>query len=125
MDKCLSKFFQVGHEDTAKAVGSGTLEVLASPRLIAWMENVSLDLCQDYLKEGETTVGIKMDMDHLAASPIGSRVKVCGNLEEQNKSRLQLSFEAYDESGKCLARANHQRAIVDGQRFMQAFSGQK
>ena len=56
--KSISKTFVVGKQDTAAVMGSGLLDVLATPTMVAWMENTSILLTEEYLKEGDTTVGI-------------------------------------------------------------------
>ncbi|MGO1677510.1 MAG: thioesterase family protein, partial [Ruoffia tabacinasalis] len=64
--KTLTKEFTVQADVTAASVGSGDLEVLSSPSIMAWMENVSYELCQNHSDNDETTVGIEFSMKHLA-----------------------------------------------------------
>ncbi|HET8718564.1 MAG TPA: thioesterase [Nocardioidaceae bacterium] len=119
--------FTVTEDDTAAAVGSGSLPVLGTPRLLAWCEAASCAVVDESLPEGRTSVGTRVTLDHLAASPIGERVVVQATVAyvdpapgPQGSARL-LRFEVValrhgDE--KVLAHGEVTRVVVDAERFL-------
>ena len=108
----------VADADTAAAYGSGLVPVLSTPHLIALMEGASQSAIRPYLTEGQTAVGIRVDMKHLAATPVGMQVRVRAELVEVDGRRLSFRVEAWDEVEK-VGEASHDRFIVDEARFMQ------
>jgi len=116
--KTLTKEFKVQDVVTAASVGSGGLEVLSSPSIMAWMENVSYELCQNYTDNDETTVGIEFSMKHLAPTAVGKLVSITAKITEQNKSILTLSLEAMVD-GQLIASADHKRAKVNKEIFLE------
>ena len=86
--------------DTAVALGSGDVEVLATPRLLAWMEAATVEATADVLRPGETSVGTRVELDHQAASPVGSRVTVTAELGHRDGRLLRFSVGAHDASGR-------------------------
>ena len=114
--------FVVGKEDTAAVIGSGDLAVLATPTLIAWMENAAMLSVSDLLPAGETTVGGKIDMTHLRPSAIGTEVEVCANLIKVDGKKLTFQVAAQDKAGN-IAEGTHIRFIVDKERFMGKLGG--
>ena len=78
------KYFIVKETESAKDMGSGDLEVLATPILVAYFENVSKDLVTPYLTEGDTTVGINININHLAPSKIGNQILIKVNFTDNN-----------------------------------------
>lgn len=109
---------KVTDKDTALALGSGLLNVFSTPMLIAFMEEASHTMVAPYLDEGASTVGISMNMKHLAATPVGMEVKINAVLKEVDRKRLVFEVEAYDEAG-LIGTAVHERFIVDSEKFMQ------
>ncbi len=107
--------------DTAATYGSGLVPVLSTPHLIALMESASQTAVQPYLAEGQTSVGVHVDMRHLAATPVGMRVRVRAELLEVDGRRLRFHVEAWDEVEK-VGEAHHERFIVDEARFMRRVS---
>jgi predicted thioesterase len=102
--------------DTARAVGSGDLDVLATPVLIAWCEAATcaaLDLAPD-----QTSVGIRIQIAHLAASAIGTEVTATAEVEVVDDRRARFSVSASDASGTEVARGTVERALVDRERFL-------
>ena len=89
----------VGKEDTAEVIGSGELPVLATPALIAWMENAAMLSVSGFLPAGETTVGGKIDITHLRPSAIGTEVGVCAILTEVEDKKLTFQIVAKDKIG--------------------------
>lgn len=108
---------QVTENDTAKVFGSGELEVLATPKMIALMEESSYKCVADGLDAGASTVGTYLDVKHLAATPVGMKVKVESTLTEVDGRRLVFSVKAYDESG-LIGEGKHERFIVFSEKFV-------
>ena len=108
---------RVSSDMTAKSVGSGELEVLATPVLIAFAEECAWRSVAQELDEGQGTVGTRMDLKHLSATPVGMSVNCTSELVEVDGRKLVFSIEAFDEAGK-IAEATHERFIVDNEKFM-------
>lgn len=111
------KEFTVETRHSAAEMGSGDLEVLSTPALIAFMENVAKEEAKSKVASGETTVGIEMNMQHLKATAIGQTVRVKATLTEQKKSILFFEIEAF-EKNTVIGKAEHRRAIVNAETFM-------
>lgn len=120
MSEIFEKEYVVQEADSAKEMGSGSLSVLSTPSLIAFMENAAMLELNPSLSEGETSVGIEMNMKHVAASPIGAKVKVTSQITESHKSIRTFEIKAYEED-KLIGEAVHKRAIVNSQQFMSQF----
>jgi len=103
--------------DTARALGSGTIEVLGTPRLIALCEEASCRAVQAELAEGSTTVGINVRLDHLQPSAVGSEVIAEAVLAKVDGRRLTFTVSAYDERG-LVAVGKVVRVVVDTERFL-------
>ena len=108
----------VCHENTAAAIGSGALEVFATPSMIALMEKAAMNTVSPFLEEGQGTVGIKLDVSHLAASPIGMTVRAEAELVGIEKRILTFKVSAY-AGDELIGEGTHQRAIVLNDRFME------
>ena len=102
--------------DTAKALGSGGLDVLSTPKLIALMENAALLSVRPYLEEGSDTVGTLLNVKHLAATPVGMTVRAESELIEIDRHRLVFSVKAWDEV-ELVGEGTHERFIVDMEKF--------
>lgn len=102
--------------DTAKALGSGGLDVLSTPKLIALMENAALLSVRPYLEEGSDTVGTLINVKHLAATPVGMTVRAEAELIEIDRRRLVFSVKAWDEV-ELVGEGTHERFIVDMEKF--------
>ena len=107
----------VGTENTALALGSGDMEVLATPAMVALMENAAMKAVADYLPEGSTTVGIEISTSHLKASAVGANVVAEATLQEVDGRRLVFSLKAWDDAG-VIGEGKHTRFIVDRERFL-------
>lgn len=90
--------FTVTADDTAIALGSGDVPVLATPRLIAWLEAATVAACPR-LGTDETSVGTRVDVEHLAAMPVGARVEVTAALAHQDGRLLRFSVAAQHDLG--------------------------
>lgn len=108
----------VSDSDTAMALGSGTMAVLGTPRLVAWCEAATCRAVEGGLPAGSTSVGISVSVQHLAASPVGVRVAVKAVLVEVDGRRLMFDVEASDGSGAVVGRGTVERVVVDEQRFL-------
>ena len=108
----------VSKEDTAKVVGSGEIEVLATPILIALMENASVKALNHNIDEGFSTVGININVNHIAATPVGMKITVKSKLTRVEGKKLYFDVEAYDENKK-IGEGKHIRYIVNINRFTQ------
>ncbi len=107
----------VTENKTAKTVGSGTLDVFATPAMIALMEQTAAESVEKELEQGMTTVGIKINVEHLAATPVGMKVTCQSILVEADGRKLVFEIEAFDDAGM-IGKAYHERFIVDSKRFM-------
>lgn len=106
---------EVEERHTARNIGSGDVEVFATPMLVALMEMAAIEA----LKEVPhlLTVGTMVDMKHLGATPVGMRVRAKAELVEVEHPRLLFHIEAFDESEK-IGEGRHQRFVIDRDRFM-------
>jgi predicted thioesterase len=107
----------VGEADTARALRSGTVDVLGTPRLIALCEEASVRAIAPVLAEGTTTVGMKVALDHLQPSGIGERVVAEAVLAKVEGRRLTFTVSASDGRG-LVAVGKVSRVVVDVERFM-------
>ena len=107
----------VTDEMTAEHVGSGMLPVYATPEMIALVENVASNSVGPYLEEGTGTVGTKINMDHVSATPVGMKVTVETELTEVDRRRLVFSVKAYDEAG-LIGEGTHERFIIQNEKFL-------
>jgi fluoroacetyl-CoA thioesterase len=114
--------FAVGASDLATALGSGDVPVLATPRLIAWMEAATVDAVAGALPDGATTVGTAVEVDHVAASSLGASVMVSATVEGVEGRSLRFDCEAVqthpDGSSSVIGHGSITRAIVDRERFL-------
>ena len=104
-------------KDTAIEVGSGSLEVFATPCMISLMENSAMMAVEHLIADDSTTVGIHLDIKHISATPIGMKVHSIATLKEIDGKKLKFWIEAYDEKGK-IGEGFHSRFIVEKEKFM-------
>jgi fluoroacetyl-CoA thioesterase len=107
----------VAEADTAAHMGSGTVCVLGTPALVGLMENAAVCALADRLSPGWTSVGGRIDVRHLAATPVGMRVRARAELLEVEGRRLMFHVEAWDAVER-IGEATHERFIVDEARFV-------
>ncbi len=111
----------VTREMTAKQMGSGKLEVFATPALIALAEETAWKSVEDILEDGQGTVGTKMDLSHIAATPVGMRVRCESELVDVDRRKLIFSINVFDEREK-IAEGTHERFIIDNKAFFEKAS---
>ena len=109
----------VDMSNVASAVGSGALDVFSTPSMIACMERAALSSVMPYMDEGFSTVGIGLDVQHLAATPLGETVRTESELIEVVKGRF-LTFDIKSYCGEQLVgTCIHKRCVVDINKFME------
>lgn len=101
---------------TAISVGSGDLEVYATPAMIALMEGTASESVKAELEEGQGSVGTSIAIKHLAATPVGMRVRCESELVEIDGRRLVFKIEAFDEKDK-IGEGTHERFIISNEKF--------
>ena len=106
----------VTQEKTAKAMGSGTLDVFATPAMIALMENTAYESVAAELEEGSGTVGTALNVKHVAATPVGMKVTCETELIKVDGRALTFSVKAFDEKG-LIGEGEHERFIVFNEKF--------
>ena len=111
------KELTVTKDKTAAAVGSGLLDVFATPQMIALMEATASESVAPYLDEGSTSVGTLVNVSHVAATPVGMTVRCESELIEVEGRKLVFTVKAYDECG-LIGEGNHERFIVFSEKFM-------
>lgn len=105
----------VAEHNTAKALGSGLVEVFATPAMVALMEEAAVQALD--LVPGESSVGTALKIKHLAATPLGLKVWATAELIEIDRRRLVFSVEAFDEQEK-IGEGRHERFIIDSSKFL-------
>lgn len=108
--------FTVAESDTAKVYKSGTLNVLATPRMAALMEETAWKSVVKHLEPGMGTVGIQLNLEHLAPTPVGMKVWCESVLTGTEGRKLTFSIAAFDETGK-IGEAIHDRFIIEETKF--------
>lgn len=106
----------VGEEHTAPRIGSGRVRVLATPVMINLMEAAALDAAENLIPAGHQSLGIKLDVRHIAATPVGMRVRATARLLEVEGRTLKFFVEARDEKD-LIGDGAHHRLIVNVERF--------
>ena len=108
--------------DTATAIGSGAVPVLATPRALALAERATLAAVAGALEAGATTVGTRVELDHLAPSPVGAELSVRAVLERVDGRRLQFAVRLID-GDRVVARGLVTRVVVDAAAFVRDAGG--
>lgn len=108
----------------ASAMGSGSLDVYATPAMVALMENAACAAIAEYLEEGETTVGTEMNVKHISATPAGMKVTAEAEVTEVNGREIVFTVKACDEAG-VIGDGTHKRFLVTADRFMAKTNSKK
>jgi predicted thioesterase len=108
---------EVTEADTATALGSGDVPVLATPRVVALMEQAAVAAIAGSLPPEATTVGIRIAVDHIAATAVGRAVTAVATVTGVEGRRIDFGVEV-DEGGRVIARGTHTRVVVDRDTFL-------
>ena len=108
----------VTNETTAAALGSGLLEVYATPAMVALMEETCMRSVQEELEEGCGTVGTGLTIHHISATPVGMKVRCASKLVEVDGRKLVFDVQAFDEAG-LIGQGTHERFIIENEKFFQ------
>ncbi|PKK39552.1 hypothetical protein ABB02_01196 [Clostridiaceae bacterium JG1575] len=115
--KTFESLYEVTPAHSAKALGSGSLEVLGTPALVAFMENTCQGAIASWIPEGSTSVGVEFEIEHLKASALGATIRCSCTVTEQEGQVIHFSVMAHDGE-HLVALGRHVRAIVEVERFM-------
>ena len=107
----------VTSEVTAAKMKSGSLEVLATPCMVALMEQAASELCDKFVDEGISTVGTALNISHLAPTPVGGKVKAVATLTAFDGRKASFDVEAYDDAG-LIGKGTHERFTIKIESFM-------
>ena len=107
----------VSEENTAIALGSGDLSVLATPQLVALMENAAMMAVKDHLPEGSTTVGALINTTHIKPTAVGKTVSATAVRQEVDGRKLTFAVSASDDNG-IVGEGSHVRYIVNREKFI-------
>ena len=113
----LTKECLVTSELLASSVGSGIVDVYATPMMIALMENAACNAIADGLEEGQSSVGTKLDVSHDAATPVGMHVTAKAELVEVDRRRLVFRVTAEDDAGP-IGQGTHERFLIMADKFL-------
>ena len=112
-----SASYRVTDGDTAIALGSGDVPVLATPRLLAWCEAVTVSALAPGLAEGSTTVGYRIRLDHLLPTPLGGEVAIRAEVTDVDGRQVTLAVTAVDGQAT-VGEGTVTRVVIDRQRFL-------
>lgn len=104
-------------EHTAAHLGSGDLRVLATPSMILFMEMAARKLLAEHLPPGFSSVGARVDVRHLAPSPVGADIRAVAEITEVNGNKITFSVEAW-EGEKQIGSGTHWRVVIDEEKFL-------
>lgn len=107
----------VGNENTAIALGSGDMPVLATPAMMALMENAAMLAVASALEDGDTTVGGHIESSHLRPTPVGAEVSATATLEKVEGRKLYFKIIAH-QGDKIIGEGTHLRFIVNREKFL-------
>ena len=107
----------VSPSNTAATLGSGDMDVFATPAMVALMENAAMLAVAAHLPEGSATVGTQMNTSHIKASPLGATITASAELTEVEGRKLTFAVKAWDEKGP-IGEGVHTRFVVDRERFL-------
>jgi predicted thioesterase len=109
---------RVAPEDCADALGSGDLSVLATPRLLAWCEAATCAAVEGALTDEQTSVGTRVQLEHVGASAVGASVRVTATVVYVDGRLLRFEVAASADDGRLLATGQITRVAVDAERFL-------
>jgi len=103
--------------NTAKAVGSGSLDVFATPMMIALMEEAACNCLADVLEEGQSSVGTQISVDHTSASPLGVEITATATIKSVDGRKVIFELSAHESKNE-IGKGIHTRFIIDVTRFI-------
>ncbi|MBR5272844.1 MAG: thioesterase family protein [Clostridia bacterium] len=106
----------VTKEQLASVAGSGTLDVFATPWMIAYMELAALHCAEPFMDEGETTVGTQVNVNHVAACGCGEKVYVTATITEVDRKRIVFDVNAKTDKWE-IGSGKHERFVIDIAKF--------
>ena len=122
INKEFNKTYLVKENNTAKNMGSGDLDVLATPSLVAFMENAAKEYLNTFLPEELGSVGSNININHIAPTLVGKEITVQGKITEIIKEKIIIfSLEAYEQDKK-IGDATHTRVIINNEKFLSKLS---
>ncbi len=107
----------VDKTNTAKTLGSGDMEVFATPAMVALMENAAMNAVAPHLADGQTTVGTQINTTHIKPSALGATIEAVATLTAVDGRKLTFAVVARDKQG-VIGEGTHNRFIVDRERFL-------
>ncbi|MCL4254245.1 MAG: thioesterase family protein [Anaerolineae bacterium] len=116
--------FVVEEKHTAYHLGSGGVHVFSTPSMVSLMEGAAVNAIDPFLPEGQMSVGIEISAKHLAATPIGKRVRAEAEVIGVDKRRVMFTIKAWDEH-ELIGEATHTRFIIDLDRYTQRLDEKK
>ena len=102
---------------TAQSIGSGALPVFGTPYMLAMMENAALTCLQEFLEDGQGSVGTFLDVKHTSPTPVGMKVTAEAEIYDANERTIMFKVRAWDEKGP-IGEGMHTRVIIDNNRFL-------
>lgn len=108
----------VAEEDLVGHLGGVSVDVLSTPRLIQLLEAAAIDAIKNYLSSDQLSLGTRMNIKHLSATPLGMKVTAHALLKSVKKNRFSFMVDAYDEKEK-VAEGEHERILIPKKRFLQ------
>ena len=112
----------VTKDNTASAIKSGALDVFSTPMMIALMECAACECLADCLDDGEASVGTAVDIEHLAASPVGAKITATAAINGIDGRKIEFAVTANDEQRE-IGKGKHSRFVVDTERFLKKAKG--
>ena len=107
----------VGDHNTAATLGSGEIDVFATPAMVALMESAAVLALQGCLQLGETSVGVRLEISHVAATPVGMGVRAEAVLDRMDGRRLFFRVSAFDDR-EMIGEGQHERVVVQREKFL-------
>lgn len=115
---------KVTNDMTARNMGSGTLDVFATPAMIALIEETAWRSVAPEMEDGMATVGTSLNIAHVAPTPVGMTVRCETELAEIDGRRLVFNVKVYDECGE-IGKGTHERFIINEEKFQKKTDGKK
>lgn len=107
----------VNETNIASKLGSGSVPVFGTPALIALMERAAVNALRSHLEEGEDSVGVSVNVRHLAATPMGKRVRAEAEVTAVEGKKITFAVRAFDSQEK-VGEGTHERVLIDREAFI-------